>query len=166
MRKRKNNIDKYDIGKHENKHGIGRHLSSYAADNLANADAGKLSFRIFYAFCAFVVIDYFLTIFNIHSHLNEFNPVVVSIFNNFAFPELVFLLFKISVIALVWILLVLLTKFSKKKKILGKIALAYITLALVFSIGVVIYDIGIIMGISIPVVNDLAALFFRSLGML
>lgn len=139
-------------------------ISANAGNNAIDAHAGKLK-KLFVVFSAFIFLDYFLTVYAINAHRNEFNPITVAIFSQ-PYAEANFFLFKLLVLSLNALLLFLLLRLSKKVKILEKVALAYIVLAVIFSAGVCLYDLGIILGIDIPLVNELAAAFFKTLGLL
>jgi hypothetical protein len=89
---------------------------------------------------------------------------VVLIYSSFPFPGLFFLLLKVAVIFANFLLLAVILRLGLKMS--RKIALIYIILADVFIFGVCVYDVLSIAGVSMPQINYLAGLFFRSLGLL
>ncbi len=159
--------EKYAVRKHENQRRNRSGIGINDIDRASNADAGKLKvYRIFAVFSIFIIIDYFITLYAIGQHLYEFNPITVSIFKSWPFPEIVFLGFKLLVISLNFLIIYSALKLSRKSRIMGIAALYYMYLALIFSVGVVVYDIGILFGIKIPIVNDVASWFFEVLGLI
>lgn len=178
MRKnRYNKKVKQHAAEHKDNSGNSRSFSSYGFHNFANINAGKLrqdkiarlsgAWKAFIIFSSLVILDYFLTVYAIRQHFNEFNPLTVFIFKNFQSPELVFLLFKIFVIGLNWLLIYSIFKLEKTVKIFGKIVLAYVLLAMVFAFAVVVYDIGIITGaFALPQeLNAFISGFFKFFGL-
>jgi len=131
-----------------------------------NSFSSKLILQVFIVFIILVIIDYFLTIYNISKYQQEFNPVVVSIYKNFNYPELFFLIFKIIVIFLNGLVLFLFKKWKNKlgNELTEKISRIYVTLIFIFALGVVLYDFAIIKGIDVSIVNQISTWFFKSLG--
>lgn len=165
------------VSKHEdNARGCGS-VGADGGNNPAHAHAGELrlvkiarlsgAWKAFIVFSALVILDYFLTIYAIRQHFNEFNPLTVSIYRNFQNPELVFFFFKAAVIGLNGLLVYLMLKLKRTIKIFEKIAPAYIVLAAIFAFAVVVYDIGIISGaFALPdFANEFIISFFRLFGM-
>ncbi len=179
MQTNKNNSKvKKDVAEYKDNACGGRSLGAYGGNNFANPDAGKLrqdkimrlggAWKAFIIFSAFVILDYFLTIFAIRQHFNEFNPLTVSIYRNFQNPEMIFFLFKAAVIGLNGLLIYLLLWLKKSINLFGKIALAYAMLAAVFAFVVVVYDVGIITGVlALPeFANSFIFGFFKLFGLI
>lgn len=178
MRKRRiNGKVKQYVPKYKDNSGDSGSVGAYGGNNSANSDAGKLSqdkiarlggaWKAFIIFSAFVILDYFLTIFAIRQHFSEFNPLTVSIYRNFQNPELVFLFFKAAVIGLNGLLIYILSYLGKNVILFKKIVLAYALLAAVFAFAVATYDVGIITGaFALPeFANGFILGFFKLFGM-
>ncbi|MFZ3076878.1 MAG: DUF5658 family protein [Candidatus Aenigmatarchaeota archaeon] len=169
---------KQNVPKYKDNPGGSGSVRAHGGNNSVHADAGKLrqgkiarlsgTWKAFIIFSALVILDYFLTIYAIRQHFNEFNPLTVFIYKNFQNPEMIFLLFKAAVIGLNGLLIYLLLWLKKSKNIFEKIALAYALLAEFFAFAVVVYDIGIITGaFALPeFANNLIFGFFRFFGMI
>lgn len=141
-----------------------QHKDKLKIKEVISSGAGKA----FIIFAAFVILDYFFTIFAIRQHFGEFNPLTVSIYENFQNPEMIFLFFKAAVIALNGLLVYLLLWLKKSRKMFGKIALAYALLAAFFAFVVVVYDVGIITGAFVlpEFANNFIFGFFKFFGMI
>jgi len=161
-----NNI--YAFKKLKDKYSSSRSIGIACIYNAFNTDAGKLrriTLIVFFLFSMLILADYFLTVFAINQHFNEFNPVTVSIWKNFQNPEIVFLLLKIFVVALNGFVLYLLWKLSVYRKYLKRITIIYLLLIVFFAFSVVVYDIGVITG-AINIEDTILILFFKTLGMI
>lgn len=159
--------DKFAVSKEAGKlwkKGEEQHKDKLKIKEVISSGAGKA----FIIFSAFVIFDYFLTIFAIRQHFSEFNPLTVSIYRNFQNPELIFFLFKAVIIGLNGMLIYLLLWLKKSINLFGKIALAYAMLAAVFAFAVVVYDVGIITGaFALPeFANSFIFGFFKLFGMI
>lgn len=155
--------DKNEYGKPKNKQYNSWHNSLNVFNGFVNPFASQLVLYLFIVFVFLLIVDYFLTIFSINQHTQEFNPMVVFIFNNFNYPEIILLFFKVVVITLNGFLLFLLKKWKNKST--GKLSTFYIILASAFAFGVVIYDIAVIKRLDVSSVNRISMWFFETLGL-
>jgi hypothetical protein len=135
-------------------HGFNSHINPFSS---------QLVLCLFVLFTFLIIVDYFLTIYNIAQHTQEFNPVVVFIYDNFEYPELFFLTLKIIVITLTGLLLFGLKMWKNTHN--KKISTFYIFLASFFAFAVVLYDIAIILNIDISFINQISLWFFKTMGL-
>lgn len=115
-------------------------------------------------FIIFVIIDYIVTVQYVLRYTNEFNPVVVFIYSNFVYSDIVFLGLKVIVVFMTGLLLYSVSRINKKYS--NSISLVYISLAAIFAFLVIIYDILVILQVNVDFINWISVMFFAALGIL